>query len=188
MSSDDDLRPRFHRGLTLLLALLVCLSVCVIGSWGSFRRALGFEHPARTTREHFERAIELEAALQDEPEWLRRTVTVFLGRLRPALSEAIKAVPDLTWEEVRTSGFVVHTVQAAFWALHHATSYPDGIIKITNLGEDTDTAGATAGILLGAKFGVDGIPKSWREQLQNVKKLSGLADQIHTLATQSALG
>src|SRR5688572_5905347 len=95
MSSDDDLRPRFHRGLTLLLALLVCLSVCVIGSWGSFRRALGFEHPARTTREHFERAIELEAALQDEPEWLRRTVTVFLGRLRPALSEAIDAYAEV---------------------------------------------------------------------------------------------
>ena len=109
-------------------------------------------------------------------------VSQWLESRSPILAEAIAAVPDMKLSEVRTSGYVVHTVQAAFWALHHAKSYVDGIIKVSNLGEDTDTAGATAGILLGAKFGVEGIPQSWRSQLQNSKKLTTLASKVHDLA------
>jgi ADP-ribosyl-[dinitrogen reductase] hydrolase len=100
----------------------------------------------------------------------------------PVLAEAIEQAKTMPLEDVRTSGYVVHTVQAAFWTLEHATSYVDGILKIANLGEDTDTAGATAGILLGAKFGIEGIPQSWRKQLQGTEKLEGLADQIYGLA------
>ena len=108
-------------------------------------------------------------------------VAEWLKDKSPILADSIAAVPDLTLDDIRTSGYVVHTVQAAFWALHHATSYVDGIIKVSNLGEDTDTAGATAGILLGAKFGVEGIPQSWRSQLQNRGKLEKMADGIFDL-------
>ena len=94
-------------------------------------------------------------------------------------------VSGVTAEELRTSGYSVHTVQAAFWALHHAANYVDGIVTVSNLGEDTDTAGATAGILLGAKFGLEGIPKSWRDQLQNADGLREMATQIHALARAS---
>ena len=72
MSSDDHLRPRFHRGVTFFLALLLSLSVCFMGSALSLRGALVLQHPAETAREHFERTIELEAALESEPAWLRR--------------------------------------------------------------------------------------------------------------------
>ncbi|MBI4814763.1 MAG: ADP-ribosylglycohydrolase family protein [Deltaproteobacteria bacterium] len=109
-------------------------------------------------------------------------VVAYLSDKSPDLAKAIAAVPDMELEQVRTSGFVVDTVQAAFWALHHAQSYVDGIVAITNLGEDTDTAGATAGILLGAKFGLDGIPASWRKQLQNASGLEKLADGIFALS------
>ncbi len=109
-------------------------------------------------------------------------VAAYLADKSPVLSEAILATKDMTAEELRTSGYSVHTVQAAFWALHHATNYVDGIVTVSNLGEDTDTAGATAGILLGAKFGLEGIPKSWRDQLQNADGLEDLAVKIHALA------
>lgn len=109
-------------------------------------------------------------------------VAAWLLDKSPELASAIAQVKDMKLSEVRTSGFSVHTVQAAFWALEHADSYPDGIVKVTNRGEDTDTAGATAGILLGAKFGLQGIPATWREKLQNRNKLEGLADKIYALA------
>ena len=109
-------------------------------------------------------------------------VGAWLKDKNPVLSEAVLAVKDMNAEDLRTSGYSVHTVQAAFWALHHAKSYVDGVLTVSNLGEDTDTAGATAGILLGAKFGVEGIPQSWRSQLQNREGLEDLAVQIHALA------
>lgn len=112
-------------------------------------------------------------------------VAGYLADKSPILSEAILATKTMTAEELRTSGYSVHTVQAAFWALHHAANYVDGIVTVSNLGEDTDTAGATAGILLGAKFGLEGIPKSWRDQLQNADGLREMATQIHALARAS---
>ncbi len=123
--------------------------------------------------------------MKGEADVLGKTVA-WLEDKSPELAEALAQVPHLDLEEVRTSGFVVHTVQAAFWALHHATDYVDGIVKISNLGEDTDTAGATAGILLGARFGVDGIPPTWRKQLQNVDGLTKMADGLRALATGEA--
>ena len=56
-------------------------------------------------------------------------------------------------------------------------------MTVANLGEDTDTAAATAGILLGAKFGLEGIPESWRNQLQGRAKIEQLAGDIYTLVS-----
>ena len=109
-------------------------------------------------------------------------VASWLEDKSPMLAQSLADTKNMKLEDVRTSGYVVHTVQAAFWALQHATDYVDGIVKVSNLGEDTDTAGATAGILLGARFGIDGIPQSWRSKLQNASKLEGLADKIRGLA------
>ena len=95
MSSDDHLRPRFHRGVTFFLALLLSLSVCFMGSGLSLRGALVLRHPAETAREHFERTIELEDALRDEPAWKSRALALFLGRVRPALAEAIDAYDEV---------------------------------------------------------------------------------------------
>ncbi|MBI2374867.1 MAG: ADP-ribosylglycohydrolase family protein [Deltaproteobacteria bacterium] len=119
--------------------------------------------------------------MKGEPDVLSKVVK-YLSDKSPETAKAIAAVPTMALEDLRTSGYVVDTVQAAFWALHHAQSYVDGIVAVTNLGEDTDTAGATAGILLGAKFGLDGIPSSWRKTLQNADGLEALADGLFALS------
>ena len=109
-------------------------------------------------------------------------VAAWLADKNPVLSQAILDTKTMDLKDLRTSGYSVHTVQAAFWALHHAKDYVDGVLKVSNQGEDTDTAGATAGILLGAKFGLKGIPEGWRNGLQNHAGLEKLAEQIHGLA------
>jgi ADP-ribosylglycohydrolase len=98
------------------------------------------------------------------------------------LAEALAKVPKLELEELRTSGYVVDTVQAAFWALHHAHSLPEGLVRVSNLGEDTDTAGANAGILLGAKVGSRGIPEDWLKGLEKKSELRSLAAALVDLA------
>ncbi len=67
--------------------------------------------------------------------------------------------------EIKSSGYVVDTLEAAVWCLLTTDSYEDCVLKAVNLGMDTDTVGAVAGGLAGALYGYEAIPKKWRETL-----------------------
>jgi ADP-ribosylglycohydrolase len=87
-----------------------------------------------------------------------------------ALAPAIAEIAAGTFRhreppEIRGSGYVVHTLEAALWAVHRARDFRDGLLRVVNLGEDADTTGAVYGQLAGALFGVEAIPRAWREQL-----------------------
>lgn len=95
--------------------------------------------------------------------------------LRAALSEQEYAEPfdrlahiDLLPEkEIKSSGYVVDTLEAALWCLTQTDNYKDCVLKAVNLGEDTDTVAAVAGGLAGIIYGYEGIPKDWIETLRN---------------------
>ncbi len=80
------------------------------------------------------------------------------------------------------SGGAAISFRAALWATLTATDFRDGLTKVIGLGGDTDTYGAIAGGILGARFGVDGIPQEWRDALIGRDIMLGLADELHTLA------
>lgn len=67
--------------------------------------------------------------------------------------------------EVRSSGYVVDTLEAAIWCLLTTESYRECVLKAVNLGLDTDTVAAVAGGLAGALYGYEAIPKKWRDTL-----------------------
>lgn len=69
-------------------------------------------------------------------------------------------------EEVRSSGYVLATLQAALWCALQAESYSDCVLKAVNLGNDSDTTACVAGALAGALWGYEEIPARWREQLR----------------------
>ena len=68
-------------------------------------------------------------------------------------------------DEIKSSGYVVDTLEASVWCLLTTSSYKDCVLKAVNLGSDTDTVGAVAGGLAGALYGYDNIPKKWRDDL-----------------------
>jgi ADP-ribosylglycohydrolase len=68
-------------------------------------------------------------------------------------------------EEIKSSGYVVDTLEAALWCLLTTTSYKECVLKAVNLGEDTDTVAAVAGGMAGALYGYDEIPKGWIDTL-----------------------
>ena len=68
-------------------------------------------------------------------------------------------------EEIRSSGYVVDSLEAAVWCLMTTDHYRDCVLKAANLGEDTDTTSAIAGGLAGALYGLEAIPPSWLETL-----------------------
>ena len=80
--------------------------------------------------------------------------------------------------EIRGSGYVVHTLEAALWALHRARSFRDGALLAVNLGEDADTTGAVYGQIAGALFGVSGIPITWIEPLAMRETILQYAERL----------
>lgn len=87
---------------------------------------------------------------------------VTLGKFVRILENDISTLPE---EEIRSSGFVVDTLEAAFWCFMTTDNYKDAVLKAVNLGDDTDTTGAVTGALAGLAYGLDSIPQEWREQL-----------------------
>lgn len=72
-----------------------------------------------------------------------------------------KGAPPLGMDKIKSSGYIVDTLEASIWCLLTTDSYKECVIKAVNLGEDTDTVGAVAGSLAGAMYGLDAIPEEW---------------------------
>lgn len=68
-------------------------------------------------------------------------------------------------EEIKSSGYVVDTLEAALWCLLTTDNYYDCVLKAVNLGGDTDTVAAVAGGLAGALYGYDSIPAKWKDAI-----------------------
>ena len=72
---------------------------------------------------------------------------------------------NLPEAEIKSTGYVVDTLEAALWCVLTTGNYRDCVLKAVNLGDDTDTVAAVAGGLAGAIYGYEGIPKEWRDTL-----------------------
>ncbi|MDB4923296.1 ADP-ribosylglycohydrolase family protein [Mucilaginibacter sp.] len=85
---------------------------------------------------------------------------------------------DLEEEEIQSTGYVIHTLEASLWCLLNTDNYKDAVLKAVNLGNDTDTTAAVTGGLAGILYGYNSIPVSWLNQLARVKDIEGLADKL----------
>ena len=84
--------------------------------------------------------------------------------------------------EIRGSGYVVKSLEAAMWAFYHSTLFREGCLLAVNLGDDADTTGAVYGQLAGAFYGVQGIPQPWLTRLAQRGLIESLAEQLFDLA------
>jgi ADP-ribosylglycohydrolase len=84
--------------------------------------------------------------------------------------------------DIRGSGYVVESLEAALWAFHNSDSFRDGALLAVNLGDDADTTGAVYGQIAGAYYGEEGIPNEWRSVLAMRDKIIAMADQLFELA------
>lgn len=76
-----------------------------------------------------------------------------------------KNFADLPEDSIKSSGYVVATLEAAVWCLLNTSSYGECVLKAVNLGEDADTTGAVAGGLAGLYYGYEDIPGEWLDSL-----------------------
>lgn len=85
-------------------------------------------------------------------------------------------------KQIRGTGYVVASLEAALWAFHHSESFEGGALLAVNLGEDADTTGAVYGQVAGAFYGESGIPERWLAKIVLREEITALADRLHGLS------
>ena len=84
--------------------------------------------------------------------------------------------------EIRGTGYVVESLEAALWAFHRGRDFREGALLAVNLGNDADTTGAVFGHLAGAYYGAAGIPENWRRLVARRMEIEELAARLHEAA------
>lgn len=96
----------------------------------------------------------------------------------PRVAAAIRTSPRMKRDEVRSGGYVLNTLNAAFWCVLGTDSAEGAIARAVELGSDTDTTGAVTGALAGAHYGTSGLPSRWLDVLHDRDEIKGLANQL----------
>lgn len=81
--------------------------------------------------------------------------------------------------EIRGSGYVVESLEAALWAFYNSDNFRDGCLLAANLGDDADTTAAVYGQLAGAFYGESDIPAGWRNLITQHNTITQLAEQLY---------
>jgi ADP-ribosyl-[dinitrogen reductase] hydrolase len=109
--------------------------------------------------------------------------------IRQPLDPAIENITKGSYKnrqppEIRGSGYVVHSLEAALWAFYHGQDFRQGCLLAANLGDDADTTAAIYGQLAGAFNGEQDIPEPWLERLALRQQIEAYADRLYKLSTQ----
>lgn len=95
--------------------------------------------------------------------------------------DRIPKIYKLNRDEIKSTGYVVDTLEAALWCVYHTRSYRDCVLTAVNLGGDTDTIAAVAGGLAGIIYGCggeSGIPDEWIAQIARKDWISDLCERF----------
>lgn len=87
-------------------------------------------------------------------------------------------IVELSENLVKSSGYVIDTLEASLWCFLTGNSYSECTLKAVNLGGDTDTIGAITGGLAGIYYTAADIPESWLNDLVKVNEIVELAEKL----------
>jgi ADP-ribosyl-[dinitrogen reductase] hydrolase len=85
--------------------------------------------------------------------------------------------------QIKGSGYVLESLEAAFWCFWQTDNFNDCVLLAANLGDDADTTAAIAGQLAGAFYGESGISVSWLQKLTMATEIGQMAEQLATERT-----
>jgi len=87
-------------------------------------------------------------------------------------------IHELAENQIQSSGYVLHTLEASIWCLLTTENYKEAVLKAVNLGDDSDTTGAVTGGLAGLLYGFESIPSNWIEQIARKDDIDDLAERL----------
>jgi len=98
-----------------------------------------------------------------------------------------KSFASVPIEEIKSSGYVVDTLEAAVWCLLNTNNYKECVLMAVNLGEDTDTVAAVAGGLAGLYYGYGSIPQEWLSVIVRRDYVEGICSRLNEALSQRNL-
>ena len=101
--------------------------------------------------------------------------TSFAGAIGPIMAGRWRGQPR---QAIHGSGYVVHSLEAALWAVGRSGSFAEAVLTAANLGDDADTTAAIAGQLAGAIWGASGIPEAWLKRVAWAPRIRGMAESL----------
>jgi ADP-ribosylglycohydrolase len=116
------------------------------------------------TRAQIQLFIRQNSFEADEIQWFQRVIFENIAELRE--------------EEIFSSGYVIHSLEASLWCLLNSDSFEETVLRAVNLGEDTDTTAAIAGGLAGIAYGWEMIPEKWKSILARVEDIEVVCNQL----------
>ncbi|WP_341674832.1 ADP-ribosyl-[dinitrogen reductase] hydrolase [Niveibacterium sp. SC-1] len=114
--------------------------------------------------------------LSDQANLTLARMTACLLKGEPA-SVALQLAQDLVRREPRfafehyrgpATGYVVDTLRTVLFHFFDARDFEQTLIAVVNRGEDADTTGAIAGMLAGACYGQQALPRRWVRKLDPI--------------------
>jgi len=93
------------------------------------------------------------------------------------LNNNIATYPE---DEIKSSGYVLHSLEASLWCFLNSESYSEAVLKAVNLGEDTDTTGAITGGIAGIYYGFENIPEDWISELVRKDDIESICSQLES--------
>lgn len=94
-------------------------------------------------------------------------------------------ISKLEIEDIKSSGYIVDTLEASIWMILNTNSYKESIIGAINLGNDTDTIGAITGSISGLIYGINQIPQKWINKLIKKEYIFELLNNFESLLCKS---
>jgi ADP-ribosyl-[dinitrogen reductase] hydrolase len=88
------------------------------------------------------------------------------------------AYRDKPRDVIRGTGYVVDGLEAALWCVWTTETFEAAVLAAANLGDDADTTAAVCGQVAAALYGIEGIPRRWRETLAMAGAIIDLADRL----------
>lgn len=85
---------------------------------------------------------------------------------------------NFTDKEAENGGYIIPSLGTALWALKTAENFEYAILKVVNLGRDSDTVAAITGQLTGAYYGDSNIPEKWKQEVHRSNDFEILTDNL----------
>lgn len=91
------------------------------------------------------------------------------GHLKELAERLVMEEPLYRYDRRRMehpSGYLVETLRTVFQALFATDGFESALVDVVNRGGDSDTTGAILGMIVGALYGLEAIPKRWLSALE----------------------
>ena len=147
---------------------------------GHIRSVIACFYYLEFARQLFDRKDKFEIYKNLQTEVTNHLTSLSINPAEVALFDRLlkQDIHEMTDENIFSSGYVLHTLEASIWCLLTTDNYKDAVLKAVNLGEDTDTTGAVTGGLAGLLYGFDSIPTTWLKQIAKYDDIEKLAERL----------